>query len=429
MQVVGWWPFRRKQSGQLLDWARGIVDAGVSATGVVVTEQTALTCAPVYACVRLLAESFASVPLKVYRLLPDRGRVPHRDHPLWTILHDLPNPELTSMELREALMGQLLLWGNAYAEVERDGSGRVRALWPLRADRMERIDRGADGRLRYQYRLPDHTRAIFLGPTSRQPSQILHVRGLSPDGLRGYSPIGLLREVVSLSLAAQEFGARFFGNQARPIGVLEVPRGTSERARRNLRESWRELHGGLSRAHRVAVLEEGVSWKPIGIPPEDAQFIETRKFQTTEIARIFRVPPHLIGDLERATFSNIEQQSIEFVVYSLRPWFVRWEQAIRRDLFTLQDHSTHDVGFVVEGLLRGDLKSRYEAYAVGRQWGWLSADDIRELENLNPLPDGIGASYWMPLNMVAVGPRGVRAAAAGDRQVAELEDRCATSVM
>lgn len=210
----------------------------------------------------------------------------------------------------------------------------------------------------------------------------------------------LAREAIGMALATEEYGARFFGNGAKPGGVLEHPGKLSKEAQDRLRTSWNEMHQGLSKQHRIAILEEGMSYKQIGIPPEDAQFLETRKFQLNEIARIFRIPPHLVGDLERATFSNVEQQSIDFVVHTIRPWLVRWEQAIKLKLFTPTERRRFFAEFVADGLLRGDIKSRYEAYAIGRQNGWLSADDIRELENMNPLPDDTGKVYLVPLNMV-----------------------------
>lgn len=362
-----------------------------TATGVTVTPESAMQATAVYACVRILAESVASLPLHVYRRLDEGGKERATDHYLYSILHDAPNPEMTSFELRELLMSHLALWGNAFAEIEYDNAGRVRALWPLRPDRM-RVKR-SNGELVYIYML--NGQEIPLSA-----ERVFHLRGLGSDGVLGYSPIAMARQAIGLALATEEFGARFFGNGARPGIVLQHPGVLSEKARKNLRESWEERHGGLEKSHRIAILEEGMTIQEIGIPPEDAQFIQTRKFQITEIARIFRIPPHMLADLERATFSNIEHQSIEFVVHTLRPWLVRWEQAIHQRLFLPSERDTNFAEFLVDGLLRGDIKSRYDAYAVGRQWGWLSADDVREMENMNPLPDGKGKMYMVPLNMV-----------------------------
>lgn len=366
-----------------------------TATGITINESKALELTAVFACIRILAESVASLPLPVYRRLANGGKERAADHYLYQILHDLPNPEMTSMELRETMMGHAAGWGNAYGEIEFNNAGGVRHIWPLRPDRMT-VRREA-GRLVYEYRLskPDaqgRTRRIW------GQEKVLHVRGLGFDGLVGYSPIAMARQAVGLGLAAEEFGARFFGNDARPGVVLKHPGTLGEVAHKNLRAGWEEEHGGLSKSHRIAILEEGMDLQEIGLPPQDAQFLETRKFQVTEIARIFRIPPHMLADLERATFSNIEHQSLEFVIHTIRPWLVRWEQALHRDLLTPQERETYFVEFLVDGLLRGDIESRYKAYATGRQNGWLSANDIRGLENQNPI-DG-GDVYLVPLNMV-----------------------------
>ncbi|MBT9176892.1 MAG: hypothetical protein DDT20_01217 [Firmicutes bacterium] len=341
---------------------------------------------------RILAETVASLPLPVYRRVVGGGKERAQDHYLYPLLHDQPNPEMTSFEFRETTMGYLALWGNAYAEIERDNAGRVQALWLLRPDRM-RVTRDTQG-LRYEYSLPDGQSVIL------RQQNVMHIRGLSGDGIIGYSPIRMAREAIGLALATEEYGARFFGQGSTPSGVLEYPGKLSEEAVKGLRRSWEDLHSGLSGAHRVAILQEGLKWSQVGIPPEDAQFLACREFQTTEIARIFRVPPYLLQDYSRATFSNVEHTAISFVVHTVRPWLVRWEQAFKRDLFSVAERETYFAEFLVDGLLRGDIDSRYRAYATARQWGWMSADDIRGLENQNPLPDGQGKIYMVPLNMV-----------------------------
>ena len=365
-----------------------------TASGVVVNESSAMEASAVYGCVRILSETLASLPLLLYRRDGSRKeRV--TDHPLYELLHTLPNPEMSSFELRETLMGHLLTWGNAYAEIEFNRAGQVRGLWPLRPDRM--TVRREGGRLWYTYRLnkPDgQGRQEVTLPAE----QVWHIRGLGFDGVMGYSPIGMARQAVGLSLAMEEFGARFFGNGARPGGILEHPGKLGDPAYERLQKSWQERHGGLENASRTAILEEGMKYHEIGIPPEDAQFLESRKFQVSEIARIYRVPPHMLADLDRATFSNIEHQSIEFVVFTMQPWFVRWEQSIARSLLTPAERSSLFAEFLVSGLLRGDTQSRYQAYAVARQNGWMSANDVRELENMNPIQGG--GVYLVPLNMV-----------------------------
>jgi len=367
-----------------------------TATGVSITEKTALECVAVFACVRILSETLASIPLPLYQRITPRSKRRAHEHPLYSLLHDAPNPEMSSFNFREALMAHLALWGNAYAEIDWDmNKGRPRALWPLLPNKMQ-IKREKGG-LYYYYRLPDGQEKIF-------PSiNILHIPGLGFDGLIGYSPIHMAREAIGLSLATEEFGARFFGNGAKPGGVLEHPGKLGLPAQENLRKSWNEMHQGLSNQHRIAILEEGMKYQVVGIPPDDAQFLETREFQRSEIASFFHIPPHMIGDLKHATFSNIEHQGIEFVVYTMRPWFVRWEQVISKKLLWPDERKDYFAEFLVEGLLRGDVESRYKAYSVGRQWGWLSANDVRELENMEPLPDKQGDIYYVPMNMLPAG--------------------------
>lgn len=366
-----------------------------TASGRKITALGSLQNTAVFACARILAESEASLPLILYQRL-ERGKERATGHGLFDVLHTLANPEMTSVELRETLMGHLVLWGNAYAEIQRRG-GRVVALWPLRPDRVD-IRRMPSGELAYVVTMGD--------PLERDPEQavlpwanVMHIKGLGYDGVKGYSPISLARQAVGLALATEEFGARFFGNGARPGVVLEHPGLLNDKAHERLKTSWEGRHQGLENSHRVAILEEGMKLHEVGIPPEDAQFLETRKFQVTEIARLFRVPPHMLADLERATFSNIEQQSLDFVIHSLRPWLVRWEQAISRDLLTpAERRQGYFAEHLIDALLRGDIVARYQSYAQGRQNGWLSANDIREMENMNPVPGG--DVYLVPLNMI-----------------------------
>lgn len=366
-----------------------------TATGKKITVHNSMQVSAVFACQRILAEGVASLPLILYKRL-ERGKERATQHKLFDILHTLPNPELTSYELRELVTSHTALWGNGYLEIQYDQGGRVMALWPLRPDRVD-VQRGWDGQLYYVVTLGDpleHNPEIDVLPARN----VMHVRGLGYDGVRGLSVVGLARQSIGLAMATEEFGARFFGNGARPGAVLEHPSKLSDQAEKRLRISWNSRHQGLENAHRVAILEEGMKLHEIGIPPEDAQFLETRKFQVNEIARWFRVPPHMVGDLERSTNNNIEHQGLEFVIYTLAPWLVRIEQAIGRDLLTPAERRQYFAEHMVNALLRGDIKSRYEAYGQGRQNGWLSANDIREMENQNPIPGG--DVYLVPLNMV-----------------------------
>lgn len=357
---------------------------GTSNSGKTVNERTAMQTTAVYACVRILAETIASLPLHTYRYTVN-GKEKAAEHPIYYLLHDEPNPEMTSFVFRETLMGHLLLWGNAYAQIIRDGRGRVVALYPLLPNKVT-VNRSSQGQLYYQY--DKEGQSYFL-----QRSEILHIPGLGFDGLVGYSPIAMAKNAIGMAIATEEYGAKFFANGANPGGVLEHPGVVKDPAR--VRESWNAVYQGSSNAHRVAVLEEGMKFQSIGIPPEQAQFLETRKFQINEIARIFRIPPHMIGDLEKSSFSNIEQQSLEFVMYTLDPWVVRWEQAMQRALLSEGEKKQYFVKFNVDGLLRGDYQSRMNGYSVGRQNGWLSSNDIRELENLNRIPEELGGDLYL----------------------------------
>ena len=359
---------------------------GGTASGKYVTERSAMQMTAVYCCVRILSEAVASLPLQFYRYTDDGGKEKAVEHPLYFLLHDEPNPEMTSFIFRETLMTHLLLWGNAYSQIIRNGKGEVVALYPLMPDRMK-VDRDEQGRLYYEYTVYDsddvdgRKGTNKVGRTVRlQPHDVLHIPGLGFDGLVGYSPIAMAKNAIGLAIATEEYGSKFFANGAAPSGVLEHPGTIKDPSK--VRESWQATFGGSGNANKIAVLEEGMKYTPISISPEQAQFLETRKFQIDEIARIFRVPPHMIGDLEKSSFNNIEQQSLEFVKYTLDPWVSRWEQAMVRALLTPDEKKKYFFKFNVDGLLRGDYQSRMNGYATARQNGWMSANDIRELENL-----------------------------------------------
>ena len=366
---------------------------GGSASGKRVTEQSAMQMTAVYSCVRILSEAIASLPLHVYETQCDGSRERAEKHPLYRILHDEPNPEMTSFVFRETLMTHLLLWGNAYAQVIRNGKGEVIALYPLMPDRMT-VDRDEHGMLYYQYqRQTDEAPTMKGSIVNLHPKDVLHIPGLGFDGLVGYSPIAMAKNAIGLAIATEEYGSKFFANGAQPSGVLEHPGVIKDPSR--VRESWMNTFGGSSNANKIAVLEEGMKYTPISISPEAAQFLETRKFQINEIARIFRIPPHMIGDLEKSSFNNIEQQSLEFVKYTLDPWVSRWEQSIKRSLFTEDEKKSLYAKFNVDGLLRGDYQSRMNGYAVARQNGWMSANDIRTLENLDRIPEEDGGDLYL----------------------------------
>ena len=366
---------------------------GGTTSGKTVTERSAMQMTAVYSCVRILSEAVAGLPLHLYRYKEDGGKEKALDHPLYRLLHDEPNPEMSSFVFRETLMTHLLLWGNAYAQVIRNGKGEVIALYPLMPNKMS-VDRDENGRLYYTYyRGSDEAMKSRDFAVILQPSDVLHIPGLGFDGLVGYSPIAMAKNAIGMAIACEEYGAKFFANGAAPGGVLEHP-GTIKDPQR-VRESWQSTFGGSGNANKIAVLEEGMKYTPIGISPEQAQFLETRKFQINEIARIFRVPPHMVGDLEKSSFSNIEQQSLEFVKYTLDPWVTRWEQSIQRALLSQGEKAVYFAKFNLEGLLRGDYQSRMNGYAIGRQNGWMSANDIRELENLDRIPAEEGGDLYL----------------------------------
>lgn len=366
---------------------------GSTTAGKTVTERSALQMTAVYSCVRILAEAVAGLPLHLYRYTDDGGKEKAIDHPLYRILHDEPNSEMSSFVFRETLMTHLLLWGNCYAQIIRNGKNEIVGLYPLTPNRVT-VHRDENGQLYYLYtRGADDVTNTKNMTVKLGPSDVLHIPGLGFDGLVGYSPIAMAKNAIGLAIATEEYGAKFFANGAAPSGVLEHPGTIKEPGK--VREAWQSQFGGSANSNKIAVLEEGMKYTPISISPEQAQFLETRKFQINEIARIFRVPPHMVGDLEKSSFSNIEQQSLEFVKYTLDPWVVRWEQTLARTLFTVEEKKKFFFRFNVEGLLRGDYVSRMNGYATARQNGWMSANDIRELENLDRIPTEEGGDMYL----------------------------------
>ncbi len=333
---------------------------GKADSGEKVDEKSAMQIATVYACVRLLAETVAGLPLHLYRFTDDAEKDKERakDHPLYKLLYRQPNSEMTSFSFRETMMTHLLLWGNAYAQIIRDGRNNIMALYPLLPENVE-PDRDEKSQIYYIYHaytdeVPgEHNKDIYF-----RRDEIFHIPGLGFNGLVGFSPIAMMKNSLGTTLAVEKYGSAFFKNGAQPSGVLEHP-GVLKNAE-TLRENWSDIYGGPNNAHKVAVLEEGMSYKAISLPPEDSQFLSTRQFGVNEICRIFRVPPHMVQDLEHATFSNIEHQSIDFVVHTLTPWLVRFEQAIMKDLLVETEQDQYFPKFNVDGLLRGDYDSRMQ---------------------------------------------------------------------
>lgn len=367
-------------------WLTGLF--GTSKTGVQVSEDNALTFSAVYAAVRVISETIASIPLNVYQY-DGETRVKAEGHPIQHLLAKAPNPVSSSFTFREAMAANLVLHGNAYAKIELNAAGRPTSLIPLNPMLVE--VKVLDGEKVY----------VFNDKETYLDYEVLHFVGLSFNGLTGKSPIQVAREAVAIGLAAQEYGARFYSNGANTGGIITAPGRLSIEAIKRLKESWNRANAGLNASHGTAILEEGMKYEKVGLDPEAAQFLQSRKFQVNEIARIFRIPPSYLADLDNSsTRANVEQQAIAFVRDCITPYVRRIETELNRKLFR-EDEANYYAYFTVEGLMRGDLKGRYDAYATARQWGWLSVNDIRDLENLNPVEGG--DIYLQPLNMVQSG--------------------------
>lgn len=368
-------------------WFVDLMGGGKTKAGVAITEKSAMNISAVFACVRVLAETVASLPLPVYRRLPEGGSEVAYDYPLYSVLHNKPNSLMTSFQFREVIMVHILLWGNIYILMNHNGYNLE--LIPLFPWEMQ--IQSVDGHLKYIYK------------NEEIPSDyLIHIPGLSFDGLVGRSVISFARESLGLSVAAEEYGERFFAGDASPSGVLTYPKRLGDdKVVKRLTASWKESHGGLNNKHKIAVLEEGMEYKQIGLSPEDSQFLGTRLFQIQEVARWFNMPLHKIQELSHATFSNIEHMSLEYVQHTVRPWLVRLEQALNWSLFSEKNRLQYFTEFNVDGLLRGDIKSRYDAYAVLLDRGVLSANEVRKKENLNPQSGDQGDKYYIALNMIA----------------------------
>jgi HK97 family phage portal protein len=368
-----------------------------TASGQYVSVNTALQTRGVWECVQVYCKSIASLPCILYRNLPNGGRVPCDDHRLYEKLLYQPNPEMTAHEFWQLVMMHRMTWGNHYSQIVRDDYG-VRELWPLDPSKCTWKRDTDSNKLVLVYRKTSTDNELFAF------EEIFHVKGMTLDGITGLSPISYARQTIGLALAAEEFGARWFGNGARPGGVLSTAGKLSPEAAKRLKAAWEQAHAGTSNAQRTAVLEEGVTWTALSVPAEDSQFLATRQATKEDLAAMFRVPPHKIGLLEHTNRASIEEQNLEFVSDSLLPELVNLEQAIHRDLVNIGPQKRGVFAeFNVDKLLRGNQAARGQWYALGRQWGWFNADEIREQENLNPIPNGNGQIYLEPLNMVAAG--------------------------
>jgi HK97 family phage portal protein len=382
---------KRAHPSQSTNWKLYGFDVGQeTASGKRVDEDSAQTLTVVYACVRAISETVGTLPFHLYRKLSEDKRERATDHPLYPIINRMPNPEMTDMVFRETMLVHLNTWGNFYGNIVWNKGSKVEAIWPLRPDRMEVQE--IDGKRRYIYTLESGERRGF------DTTEMLHIPGLGFDGIIGYSPIRKNAEAIGLAMAAEEYGARFFQNDARPGVILKHPGELSQPAQDRLRKSWEDMHKGLSNKHRLGILEEGMDFATIGIPPNEAQWIELRKFQLPEICRIYRVPPPIIGDLERATFSNVEEMTRYFGNLCILPWLRRVEQHYNNKLLKESEQNAYYVEHNMDSMMRADQKSRYESYATGRQWGWFSANDVLKKENMDAIEDG--DIYLTPMNMI-----------------------------
>lgn len=359
--------------------------------GVTVSDDTAMRFATVHACVRVLSEDVGALPLHVYRRTKQGGKERAPGHPLYELLHDRPNPEMSAVAFKEALMVNALLTGNGYAFIEYDRAGRVRGLYPLLSGEVTPYRTDA-GELRYR-----------AGDEDLRALEVFHLAGLGFDGLMGLSPIAYARESIGLGMAAERYGEKFFKNGTHIGGVISVKDELNEDQFERLKQQFTSAFRGLQNAHGVPVLEGGATYTPVGIAPEDAQFLETRKFQRNEIAAIYRVPPHMIGDLERATFSNIEQQDLAYLQRSLLPWLMRIEQECRAKLLRPDERAEYCVEHDTANFMRGETASRMQSYSTAIMAGVMTPNEARQRENLNPVPGG--DDIMLPLNMAQAGQR------------------------
>ncbi len=368
-------------------------DFGKSAAGVNINQDNVVSISAVYAALNLLASTVATLPLNVYRRT-NEGREIARDFSLYEILHDMPNELMTSVDFRRVMMVNYFIGGRAYAIIKWNAKGEVEGLVPVCYWRVhESIT--PTGRV---------FKVFFLDGSSRiyNDYEILRLVNIGYSTDKPFAPLDIGRDIFGLAKAAEDFGSRFFSNGANTGGVLKHEKNLSEPAQERLRKQWKDRYQGVENAHEIMVLEEGMEFVKTSYAPDESQFIETRKFQVTEVARFFNVPPHLIMDLERSTYSNIEHQNINFVVYTLRPLLVLWEQEIKRSLLSRQQRLVFYAEYNVDALLRGDSKTRAEVFQIMRQNGVMNADTWREKENMNPIPDGLGKGYYMPLNFAPV---------------------------
>lgn len=353
-----------------------------SATGLTVTTESAMRVGAVYACVLVLAQSVAQLPSHMFK---EVGKLKEKayDHYLYPIIHDQPNEWMTSYEFKHLIMVHLLLRGNSVWLKTVGFNKKIRELIPIHPDRINEIVQDEKYRLFYKIKRPNSPIIDTL-----PASAVIHFRGMSSDGFTGMNPIQYAREMIGLSMATEKHGAKLFANGATFSGILTHPKSLKESTAKRILSSFNEAYSSVEKAHKTALIEEGMKWEKVSMTADDAQFLESRKYQRSEIAGFYRVPPHMIGDLDKATLNNIELLDLAFVKHSLTPWLVSIEQTLKKDTLTIEEKRSYYYKFSVEGLLRGDIKSRNDAHAVAVQNKWLNANEVRSLEDMNPRDGG-----------------------------------------
>lgn len=375
---------------------------GKTTAGELVTERVAEGIPAIYACVHVISETVGQLPLKLYRKDANgKNKTPDKDHPLYVVLHDLANPEMTAYQFREMLTRHLAIWGRAYALIQRDRRQDIVGLWPMHPQRMF-VERDGLNRKVFKYYMGRGDYREFVNNPERP--EIMHLHINCDDGLDGRSPLLINRESLGITLAAENYVGAWFGNGAIPGILLTHPGKLKEGAKENLRKQWLEKFMGAKKANKMAILEEGIAITVVDNNPEKSQLDKLRAMQIEAAARIYRIPLFMIQNQTKDTSwgSGIEHQMLGLVNITMMPWFQQWQQVISRDCLTRQSFYTHEPLFIVNSLVRGDLKARVEAYASARQNGWLNGDEIRELEDLNPIDGGAGTVFWQPSNMLPV---------------------------
>lgn len=383
--------------------------------GIDVTEDSALTFSSYWRAITILSDTIACLPLKIYKRIKD-GKAEDLDNNINYLLNYRPNPLMDARNFRKTLQAHAINYGNGYAEIERNGRGEPIALWPLLPDRTTPRLIGEENNQQLVYEVRDG------GLLSTIPAaDVLHIMGLSFDGLKGLSLISYAAWSLGVGMAAERYSADFFGNDATPVGGLKIPESLGEKEVKAMREGWENQHKGIGKKHTVSILHSGMEYQPFSVPAKDAELIATRKISIAEVSRWTGIPPHMLGDMEFSKYNNVEHLGIEFRTYGLSTWLRAWE--LQCMLKLLKSFKTHLIEFLADAILRTDTINRYRAYAQGRQWGWLCVDDIRRKENMNPLPDGKGQIYLQPMNMVEAGNQ-----PAGNDAVKALDNRWCHSV-